>query len=300
MACAIVEELQKQYGSENAAFFSGPGNLPALKLANAFGSAELLIYGAHIMSYQPAGQVPVLWMSEKSMFTAGEPVRGGVPVCWPWFGPDPNGKFGGHGYARVSMWHVAGVSQTPAGETSVSLTLTESDVDAKFAPQPFKLELTVTLGSALVIALKVYNTGTENLTYSGALHSYFNVADSSAIKVEGLAGCDYLDKVVNCDGVQEDDIVIDREIDRVYCRTSGICRVIDPVFGRVIKIAKAGSTSTVVWNPWIDKSKRMPDFGDEEYHTMVCVEAANVPAAGDARTLVPGAMGELRQMISVE
>lgn len=300
MTCTTIEELQKQYGTDNVSFFAAPGDLPALKLANSFGEMTMSLYGAHIMSYQPAGAIPVLWMSGKSMFQAGEPIRGGIPVCWPWFGPDPNGKFGGHGYARVSMWHLVNTVQAPNGETSVTLSLTETDVAEKFAPQPFKLELTVTLGCALTVALKVYNTGSENMTYSGALHSYFNVADSAAIKVEGLSGCEYLDKVLNCSGVQESDVVIDREIDRVYCRTSGICKVNDPVFGRVIKVAKSGSTSTVVWNPWIEKSQKMPDFGDEEYHTMVCVEAANVPAADDARTLAPGAMGELRQIISIE
>ena len=295
-----IADLQKRFGSENVTFFAGPADLPAIKLANAFGEAEICVYAAHVMSYKRPGEEPVLWMSQKSMFTVGEPIRGGVPICWPWFGPHAEGKFGGHGYARLAMWDVIDAVQSPNGETSVTLQLTEKDVDPKFAPAPFRLEFTVTLGSSLVMALKVYNTGDADLTYSGALHSYFNVADSAAIKVEGLSDCKYLDKVVGTEGVQSGDIVIDREIDRVFCRTSGICRVIDPGFGRVIRVAKSGSSSTVVWNPWIEKSKKMPDFGDEEYHTMVCVEAANVPAADDARTLAPGAMGELRQIISVE
>ena len=294
-----INELQSRFGSENVNFYAGPGNFTAVKLTNAFGEAALTLHGAHVMSYTPAGAVPVLWMSEKSMFTPGEPIRGGIPVCWPWFGADVTGKFGGHGYARVSMWNMKSASQTPAGETCVTLTLCDKDVDEKFAPQPFKLELTVTLGAALTVALKIYNTGTEELAYSGALHSYFNVADSSAIKVQGLEDCEYSDKVLNVEGVQNGAIVIDREIDRVYRRTSGIVNVEDPVFGRTIRIAKSGSTSTVVWNPWIEKSKRMPDFGDEEYHTMVCVEAANASAANDDRVLAPGAMAELRQMISI-
>ena len=295
-----ISELQKRFGSENVNFYAGPGGITAVKLTNDFGETSLTLHGAHVMSYIPKGAVPVLWMSEKSMFAAGEPIRGGIPVCWPWFGPDVTGKFGGHGYARVSQWNMISATQTPAGKTSVTLELTDRDVDAKFAPQPFKLELSVTLGSSLTVALKIYNTGTSDLAYSGALHSYFNVADSSVIKVRGLEDCEYTDKVLNVDGVQEGAIVIDREIDRVYRRTSGIVNVEDPVFGRVIRIAKSGSTSTVVWNPWIEKSKKMPDFGDEEYHTMVCVEAANASAAADDRVLAPGAMAELRQMISLD
>ncbi len=294
-----IADLQSRFGSENVNFFAAAGDLAAVKLTNDFGEASLTLYGAHVMSYTPAGAVPVLWMSEKSMFTPGEPIRGGIPVCWPWFGADPAGKFGGHGYARVSFWNMVSAARTPAGETTVTLTLCEKDVDAKFAPQPFKLELTVTLGAALTVALKIYNTGKNDLAYSGALHSYFNVADASAIKVLGLEDCEYSDKVINVEGQQAGAIVIDREIDRVYRRTSGIVKVEDPVFARTIRIAKSGSTSTVVWNPWIEKSKRMPDFGDEEYHTMVCVEAANAAAAADDRVLVPGAMAELRQMISL-
>ena len=300
MSNQIIADLQARFGSENFNFYAADGSLPALKISNSFGSAELLLHGAHVMSYLPAGKAPVLWMSAKSMFKADEPVRGGIPVCWPWFGPDPNGKFGGHGYARVSSWRIISVMTSPAGESSVKLELTEKDVDAKFAPQPFKLTLTVTLGAALVVALQICNTGSSDLAYSGALHSYFNVADASAIKVEGLNDVEYSDKVLNVEGVQSGAVIIDREIDRVYRGTSGIVRIVDPVLDRVIRVAKAGSNSTVVWNPWIDKSKRMPDFGDEEYHTMVCVEAANAPAAADDRVLVPGAMAELRQIISVE
>ena len=294
-----INDLQNRFGSENVNFYAGPGGFTALKLSNSYGEATLTLYGAHVMSYTPAGAVPVLWMSEKSMFTAGEPIRGGIPVCWPWFGPDVTGKFGGHGYARVSLWNMVSAGQTPAGETSVTLSLCDKDVDAKFAPKSFKLELSVTLGATLTVALKIYNTGTDELAYSGALHSYFNVADSAAIKVQGLNDCEYSDKVLNVEGVQSGAIVIDREIDRVYRNTSGIVTVEDPVFNRTIRIAKSGSTSTVVWNPWIEKSKKMPDFGDEEYHTMVCVEAANASAAADDRVLAPGAMAELRQMISI-
>ena len=159
----IIADLQAKFGSENFNFYAASGDLPALKITNAFGSAELLLHGAHVMSYQPAGEAPVLWMSAESMFKDNEPVRGGIPVCWPWFGPDPNGKFGGHGYARVSAWRIFSAGNSPAGESSVTLELTEKDVDAKFSPQAFKLTLTVTLGTALVVALKICNTGSSDL-----------------------------------------------------------------------------------------------------------------------------------------
>ncbi len=295
-----LAELQSRFGSEHLHFIPGPGALPVAELTNAFGQATVALHGAHVMSYIPAGENPVIWMSEKSLFGAGEPIRGGVPVCWPWFGPDPAGKFGGHGFARLSDWRVHDTAETPSGESAITFELDNTMVDAKFNAAPFRLELTVTLGSTLAIALKVFNTGADKLSYSGALHTYFKVGEASRISVEGLEECEYSDKVLNVEGVQHGGIVIDREIDRVYRNTSGICRIVDPDLKRVIRIAKAGSISTVVWNPWIAKSQRMSDFGDEEFHTMVCVEAANAPAAGDARELVPGGMAELRQVIGVE
>ena len=219
-----INDLQSRFGSENVSFYAGPGGMTAVKLANASGEATLTLYGAHVMSYTPAGALPVLWMSEKSMFSDGDPIRGGIPVCWPWFGPDVTGKFGGHGYARVSLWKMVSAEQTPDGETRVTLALTDADVDAKFAPQPFKLEFTVTLGASLTVALKVSNTGSKALAYSGALHSYFNVADSAAIKVNGLEDCEYADKVLNVVApmdlriervVKRDNVTVEQVLDRM-------------------------------------------------------------------------------------
>jgi D-hexose-6-phosphate mutarotase len=269
-------------------------------LRNRFGVAAVALHGAHVLSYVPNNARPVIWMSEHSKFEPGQPIRGGVPVCWPWFGTDPRGRFGGHGFARLAAWQVARTETAPGGETTVKLALTEAMVSPEFLPRPFRLSLLVTLGAELVLALKIHNTGDQALEYSGALHTYFQVSDASRIQITGLEECDYFDSVLGVEGIQRGAIVIDREIDRIYKGTSGICRIVDPGFDRVIRVAKSGSTSTVVWNPWIAKSQRMPDFGDEEYHTMVCIEAANAPKAGDGRTLSPGASAELRQVISLQ
>ncbi|MPM19401.1 putative glucose-6-phosphate 1-epimerase [bioreactor metagenome] len=295
-----LHELNVRCGRPDVRFVAGLGDFAVAQLSNRFGVATVALHGAHVMSYVPQGAHPVIWMSEHSKFEPGQPIRGGVPVCWPWFGPDPLSRFGGHGFARLVSWRVAQTETAPGGETSIALELTDHMVPAEFEPYPFKLELTVTLGPALVIALKVWNTGDRTVEYSGALHTYFAVADAAKIQITGLEDCDYFDSVLGAAGVQRGAIVIDREIDRIYKGTSGICRILDPGFDRVIRVAKSGSTSTVVWNPWIAKSQRMSDFGDEEYHTMVCIEAANAPRADDCRTLPPGGRAELRQIISLE
>ena len=296
----LLQNLNDRFSNREINFVKGTGDLPEAVLRNRFGTASVTLHGAHVTGYTPTGARPVIWMSHFSKFAAGQPIRGGVPVCWPWFGPDPAGKFGGHGFARLLDWQVIKTETAPGGESSVKLELTDRMTPPEFAARPFRLSLTVTLGPELVIALKIRNTGSEVLEYSGALHTYFAVSDAAKIQVTGLEECEYFDKVLDTEGVQHGAIAIDREIDRVYRGTSGICAITDPGFNRVIKVAKSGSTSTVVWNPWIDKSRLMPDFGNEEYHTMVCVEAANAPAAGDNRKLAPGGMAELRQIIRVE
>ena len=295
-----LRRLNEQFGRTGVRFEEGAGGFAEAVLNNRFGEAKVMLHGAHLTSYTPAGAKPVVWMSRHSMYAENEPIRGGVPVCWPWFGPDPDGKFGGHGFARLLEWQTVRTETTPDGGSLIQLELTDRMVPERFAPQPFQLTLTVTLGAELVLALRIRNTGSEMLKYSGALHTYFAVSEAAQIQVTGLEECEYFDSVLGCEGVQHGAVVIDREIDRVYRGTSGICRIVDPGFRRAIRVAKSGSTSTVVWNPWIAKSKRMPDFGDEEYHTMVCVEAANAPRAGDNRKLVPGGMAELRQIIALE
>ena len=295
-----LRRLNEDFGRTGVRFQAGEGNFAEAVLNNRFGEAKVMLHGAHLTSYTPAGAKPVVWMSRHSMFADGQPIRGGVPVCWPWFGPDPNGKFGGHGFARLVDWQVTRTETEPDGGSLIELELTDRMVPAEFAPKPFRLTLTVTLGAELVLALKIRNTGSEVLNYSGALHTYFAVSDAAKIQVTGLEECEYFDSVLGTDGVQHGAVVIDREIDRIYRGTSGSCRIEDPGFRRAVRIAKSGSTSTVVWNPWIAKSKRMPDFGDEEYHTMLCVEAANAPRGNDARTLTPGGQAELRQVIALE
>lgn len=294
-----LRRLNEEFGRTGVRFQAGEGNFVEAVLNNRFGEAKVMLHGAHLTSYTPNGAKPVVWMSRHSMYAEGQPIRGGVPVCWPWFGPDPGGKFGGHGFARLLDWQVILTETEPDGGTVIKLELTDRMVPEPFAPQPFRLTLTATLGPELVLALKIRNTGGEVLNYSGALHTYFAVSDAAKIRVTGLEECEYFDSVLGCDGIQHGAVTIDREIDRIYRGTSGICRIEDPGFNRVIRIAKSGSTSTVVWNPWIAKSKRMPDFGDEEYHTMVCVEAANAPRGNDSRKLPPGGMAELRQIIAL-
>lgn len=296
-----VEVLNESWGGQGIFFESGPGGLPVVVLQAGDGaSAKVALHGAHVLGYTPAGEKPVLWMSREAVFAEGKPIRGGIPVCWPWFANHPTEPdFPAHGFARTRAWDLleTGAAEDGRGPRVVLGTATPPEDDRWF-PQAFGLRYAVTLADSLQVAFSVTNTADVAFTFTGALHSYFNVSAIASVKIEGLGGRAYIDST---DGrkckVQEGAIRIAEEVDRIYVDTEDDCIVADEGWGRRIRVAKRGSRSTVVWNPWVAKSKRMADFGDDEFQGMVCVETAF--AADDAVTLEPGATHTVSLKIDV-
>ncbi len=286
-----LELLQQRFNCPSVRFVAGRGGFICLEVANRHAEAILTTHGAHLMNFTPNDERPVLWMSEQSYFEAGKPIRGGVPVCWPWFGGSPRAGEPAHGFARLSDWNVDSVTDNADGETEIVLMLTPDEAATpELVHFAFRLTMRFTIGRALTMALTMENRSAEPQEITDALHSYFAVSAVEQIAVTGLEGCSYLDKVPGAkitEGlVQDGAIKIAQEVDRVYLDTDDIVEIEDPAWNRAIRIAKSGSRSTVVWNPWVDKSKRMPDFGDEEFHSMLCIEATN--AANDRRIVAPG------------
>ena len=230
-----------------------------------------------------------MWMSRESKFEEGIAIRGGVPVCFPWFGAAPEGKSGSHGFVRNSMWEFSDAGVSSDGGNFVTLSYKCDD---------FALHYTVVAAKELTLSLKITNLSDKELNFSGALHTYFNISDCSNIEVKDLDSLSFLDSVSGESGIQYGSLSIDREIDRAF-RSCGSVRLTDHGFKRTILIDKYGSDSTVIWNPWIAKSQRMADFGNDEYHTMICIEAAKVPAIGDTGVIAAGDSYELRQVIRV-
>jgi glucose-6-phosphate 1-epimerase len=280
------------------AFEQGPGGLIVAAITNPLGHARIALHGGHVLAFQPAGQKPVLWVSRHSEYAAGKPIRGGIPVCWPWFGPHPvdAGK-PSHGFARISSWSVLDAAGGDA--TRLRLGLSASEATRSLWPHDFELELTVTVGRQLDVELTIRNPGTEAFTFTGALHSYFAISDIANASVDGLHGCHYLDKVARYERrEQTGPIAVTGETDRIYLDTTSDCVIEDAGWERAVRVAKRGSRTTVVWNPWVDRSRQLADFGDEEFREMVCVETAN---AGDDRiTVEPGSEHRLAAIISVE
>ena len=294
-----IDSLNKQFGIPGQATFrEGAGGLPILAITNTHGTVELTPYGGHILSYQPAGQSPVLFVSQASVYVPGKPIRGGIPVCWPWFGPrldDPAMPL--HGFARLLFWNVEAVN-IGAEETEVRLGLRDDARTRQYWPHAFELTLRVVLGTQLHVELTTRNTDSHPFTLTQALHTYFSVGDIGRVAIAGLEPTSYFDSLTRLLVAPEGmPIAFHGEVDRVYADTTADCRIRDAALKREIKVAKQGSRSTVVWNPWIEKSKRMPDFGDDEFPGMLCIEAAN--ARDDAITLAPGQTHTLAQILSV-
>jgi D-hexose-6-phosphate mutarotase len=280
------------------AFRAGPGGLTVATIANRHAEATVALHGGHVLAFQPHGQRPVLWTSRMSQYAAGKPIRGGIPLCWPWFGPHPvDADKPAHGFARLAAWSV--VDAVAEDLTRLRLALADSAATRALWPHAFRLELTVSIGPDLEVELLVRNPGPASFTCNGALHSYFAVSDIARSSIDGLDGCVYLDKVAGYERrEQAGPIAVAAETDRVYVDTAGDCRIVDADWERRIRIAKTGSRTTVVWNPWIERARQLADFGDDEYREMVCVEAAN---AGDDRiTVEPHGEHRLGTTFSVE
>ena len=258
-----------------------------IEIKNELGSAIVSLMGAHVISYQKANSEDILWMSDKSYMEYGKPIRGGIPVCWPWFGPHPDAerKLPSHGLGRIAIWDVKEKTECPDGSSKLVMTLSGSRLPDEFSALDAEIEIIV--GSSLKINLKTTNNGEKDYALTEALHTYFNVADCTKLHVEGLKNTAYIDKVDGgIEKMQTEDVRIGEEVDRIYMNTVAACTLFDEVTNRKVEISKKGSTSTVVWNPWVKKSIAMPDFGDEEYHTMICVETVN--AGKDVITLKKG------------
>lgn len=275
--------LDRSAGGNVAEIIAGNGGLPAVAIKTQRGAeGTIYLHGAHVAAWKPESQgggEEVLWLSEKSVWQDEKPIRGGVPICFPWFGgKKDDSQAPAHGFARLRPWSIESIEQSGATVT-VTLSLTSDAATKKYWPADFKLQHRVTIGDELVMSLILTNTGSASLTAEEAQHTYFTVGDVHGVKVTGLDGVRYIDKVDGAkEKTQQGDITITGETDRVYLDVTSAATIDDPAKARKIQVSKDNSRATVVWNPWIAKSKAMPDFGDEEWPGMICVETCNVAA----------------------
>lgn len=315
-----VAGLNHAFGIAGALVFEErPEGLIEARLASTEGHATVCLQGGHVIDWRCQGQTqPVLWLSRDAKFAAGKSIRGGIPVCWPWFGahgaitppqhapqqgdaplssPRAGAEhFPAHGFARTAAWDVVDSGVEGDGAVWLLLNLQREAMPESMWPHAASLELNVRLGATLKLDLCTGNIGEQPFVLGEALHTYFNISDVGHVSVLGLEGVEYWDTVGTVQKQRQDGAIdFSAETDRVYINSPQACSIEDPGFGRRIHIHKQGSLSTVVWNPWTAKAERMGDLGQPDgWRQMLCVESAN--AWDNKLTLAPGE----RHTLSVE
>lgn len=292
-----AQQLNTQFGIDGQLVFNvDASGLIVAEINNAWGSASLCLQGAHLMTWQPKNQsVPVVWLSRDTKPAVGKSIRGGAPVCWPWFGAHATeSSLTGHGFARTVPWRVIESGTEPNGATRLTLRLVASDKTRLQWPHDCTVALTVIVGESLRMEMTTENNGADDFVIGEALHTYFQIGDIGQVRVTGLEGCEYWDKVGGSNlRKQAGAISFPGETDRVYINTADECVIHDDKLRRRIHIAKFGSLSTVVWTPWEEKANKMGDLGQPAgWREMLCVESANAidnvvtVAAGTRHTLI--------------
>lgn len=246
----------------------GEGGLRAYRIETQLATATIYEQGAHLTSWIPADKSEVLWVSSHSKFEEGTAIRGGVPICAPWFGGRDDKGYA-HGFARVRPWSLDSASEE-RGVVTLVFSLTNDDIDETY-PADLTFNYQVRIGADLQLSLAVNST--QETDVEAALHTYFAVPDIEKVTITGLESAPYFDKVTGSAAPATNEaITFTGETDRVYEHGSKVQIHAD----RDIQIRQTGAANTVVWNPWVDKAAAMADFGDDEWREMVCVETANV------------------------
>jgi len=274
----------------------GNGGLTKVVVTTKASTAEIYLHGAHITHFQKNCEPPLVFMSPKSHFVAGEAIRGGVPICFPWFGSRAGGP--SHGFARISEWGLAETSAAQDGAVRVRLRLPIAPLKAEW--QALKTEFIVTVADTLTMELIATNSSAgQTLEIENCLHTYFQVGEIGAVSITGLQGASYLDEAGDGRGALKTDgepvLRITRETNRLYQDTAGPVEIRDESLKRMIRVEKYNSHSSVIWNPWT--TQKLPDDFDPAGHArMVCVEAGNIKR--NKISLAPGKSSALRVVLS--
>jgi len=298
---AVLQTLNDDFGIPNyLEFKAGRDGLPIAEITNDHAVATIALSGGHLMTFRPRDQEQVLWLSKLASLEATKPIRGGIPICWPWFGPHyTDSHKPAHGFARQGLWKVIETTRLGNGNTQISLELLNTPTTQSLWSYPTRLQLRIIVGIDLQVELITHNLSKESFMLGEAFHTYFNISDITKITIYGLKGCEYIDKVEGAKRKkQEGAVKIRSETDRIYLNTTTECIIEDPGLKRRIRIAKEGSQATVVWNPWEEKAAKLEDCGYQGFLTMVCVETAN--AAENVVAVQPGEAHTLKAIISSE
>ncbi len=291
------EQLNAQFAIDSRIqFITGQGGFAYISIDNPHAQALISLYGGQVLSYRPTGEAEdLMFLSERAHYTSGLSIKGGAPICWPWFGVDRSGlNRGTHGFARQQFWQVVSTQTLADGASEVVLQLKDSEDSLALWPHSFELRTTINVGASLKISLSTHNTGGDTMHLTQAIHTYFNIGAIEQVQVEGLAHTNYIDHAVGGNQAikpQIGAIAFEREVDRVYIQAPATLYIIDSAWRRRIQIQTSGSRSAVVWNPWVEIAAQSVDLDDSDYQKFICVETAN--AADDVISIAPNGYFEL-------
>jgi len=295
-----IAELDHHFAIKGAAHVvTGNGGLPEVRVTTPQAAGEMYLHGAQVTSWKPAGTEEVIFLSARAQWNEGIAIRGGIPICFPWFRAKADDtRAPSHGFVRTKAWQLESITQE-GDEVAVAMSTASDDDTRKWWPFDFRLLHRVTFGAELKLELTVTNDGGDPFRFEEALHAYHKVGQVENVRITGLDGVSYLDNTEsNREKTQHGDIVISRQTDNAYLDTQSRLELLDSELHRRISIAKENSRTTVVWNPWRQGAKSLSDLGDDEWQQMACVEASNI--LGFAVELAPGNRHTLRANIAVQ
>jgi len=283
-----LTELDHRFGISDVARVSeGHGGLARVEINTPLAHGEIYLHGAHVTSWRPAGSEEVLFLGTKSRWEEGQAIRGGIPICFPWFrgkADDPHAP--AHGFVRTRSWQLYSIVENKAG-VAVTMFIESDEQTRRWWPGEFRLVHRVTFGSELKLELTCINTGRTQFAFEEALHTYSRVADVKDVCLQGLDGIRFLDNTdANKEKVQVGNLTVASQTDDAFMNTENTVDLLDPKMDRRLRLQKAKSTTTVVWNPWQEGARRLQDLGEGEWMQFLCVEASNIMGAGV--TLTPG------------
>lgn len=285
-----IEDLNARFGiADVAEFVTGPGGQVQLRVNNNASEALISLHGGQVLSFVPRSSgVDMFFLSTKALYAEGKAIKGGVPLCWPWFGADPENRGRpAHGFARNTVWQVASVEACSSHLSRVVLQLNDNAQTRTLWPYSFTVDLAIEIGESLDLTLTTYNTGDSVFSITQALHTYFSVDAIEQVSVTGLDGLDYLDKVLGfAEQRQTGEVRFAAEVDRIYQGVTGDLTIDDRAGDRRIRISSRNSHTAVVWNPWQEVASRMSDLAPGDYRRFVCVETAN--AGNEIIDVAPG------------
>jgi glucose-6-phosphate 1-epimerase len=298
---ASADALNRQFGIPGSLeVVAGNGGLAKVVIATAVCRAEMYLHGAQVTAWKPAGAEEAIFLSEQSHWQEGRAIRGGIPICFPWFrAKADDAKAPAHGFVRTKAWRLDSVTVENEGSVTVACSTESDESTRQWFPHEFRLVHRVSFGAALELELTATNTGQDPFGFQEALHTYFRVGDVEAVRVHGLDGVSYVDNVEgNREKIQHGDVSLKAATDNAYLQARGMVDLIDAANHRTLRTEKENSATTVVWNPWQQGAAALADLGDDEWRQMTCVEASNILSA--AITIGPGEAHRMRARLSIE